>query len=245
MTQPPRFLTAEWRALVMLNYVVDPAILAPRVPVGVTLDTWQGQTLVSMVGFRFLRTRLMGAPVPFHTDFDEVNLRFYVRRDTPTEARRGVVFVKEIVPLPALAWVARAVYNENYVALPMRHTVTLPAAAADRGRVAYEWRLNDRWNHLAAEVEGEPSPLAPGSEAEFITEHYWGYARQRDGTSLEYGVEHPRWNVWRATAAELDADVTTLYGPEFAAYLAAAPTSAFVAHGSPVIVRRGMPLRLP
>lgn len=242
MTQPPRFLTAEWRALVMLNYVVDPAILAPRVPVGVTLDTWQGQTLVSMVGFRFLRTRLMGAPVPFHTDFDEVNLRFYVRRDTPTEARRGVVFVKEIVPLPALAWVARAVYNENYVALPMRHVVSLPTTAADRGRIAYEWRLNGHWNHLAAAIEGEPSPLAPGSEAEFITEHYWGYARQRDGSTLEYGVEHPRWNVWRATSAAFECDVAALYGAEFAPFLSRPPTSAFVADGSPVVVRRGVPL---
>lgn len=241
MTQPPRFLTAEWRALVMLNYVVDPAILAPRVPVGVTLDTWQGQTLVSMVGFRFLRTRLMGAPVPFHTDFDEVNLRFYVRRDTPTEARRGVVFVKEIVPLPALAWVARAVYNENYVALPMRHTVTLPAAAADRGRVAYEWRLNDRWNHLAAEVEGEPSPLAPGSEAEFITEHYWGYA-DGSGRTLEYRVEHPPWRVWAAEQPQLACDVAALYGPAFVDALAGPPRSAFLAEGSEIAVHRGRAL---
>lgn len=240
MAQPSRFLTAEWRALVMLNYAVDPAILAPRMPAGVRLDTWRGQTLVSMVGFRFLHTRLLGAPVPFHTDFDEVNLRFYVRREAQGETRRGVVFVKEIVPLPALAWVARAAYNENYVALPMRHVVDLPTAAASQGRVAYEWRLDGRWNRLAAEVAGEPSPLAPGSEAEFITEHYWGYARQRDGSTLEYGVEHPAWRVWRATTAELDADVAALYGAEFAPFLSRPPTSAFVADGSPVVVRRGV-----
>lgn len=242
MAQPPRFLTAEWRALVMLNYAVDPAILASRVPAGLTLDTWQGQTLVSLVGFRFLRTRLLGVPVPFHANFDEVNLRFYVRCDVPTETRRGVVFIKEIVPLPALAWVARAAYNENYVALPMRHMVSLPATATDRGRVSYEWRLHGRWNRLAAEVAGEPSPLAPGSEAEFITEHYWGYARQRDGATLEYGVEHPRWSVWRAASAEFDGDVAALYGAAFAPFLSRPPTSAFVADGSPVVVRRGVPL---
>ena len=80
----------------------------------------------------------------------------------------------------------------------------------------------------------------PGSEAEFITEHYWGYAAQRGGGTVEYRVEHPSWRVWHAHAHALDADVATLYGPAFAASLTAAPRSAFVAEGSPVIVRRGV-----
>src|SRR5690606_40211851 len=99
----------QWRRLVMLNYDVDPAVLRPLVPHGVELDTWEGRYLVSVVGFQFLDTRLLGVPVPFHRDFDEINLRFYVRRRADDGWRRGVVFVKEIVPRRALAAVARAV----------------------------------------------------------------------------------------------------------------------------------------
>lgn len=97
----PVFLTAWWRNLVILNYEVDPEILAPFVPRGIELDSWQGKTLVSVVGFEFADVRIPGTPIPFHRDFAEINLRFYVRRRTADGSRRGVVFVRELVPLPS------------------------------------------------------------------------------------------------------------------------------------------------
>jgi hypothetical protein len=235
-----RFLTATWRALAMLNYAIDAAVLAPYVPAGTELDVWDGGTVVSMVGFQFLETRLLGIAVPFHVNFDEVNLRFYVRRLGPEGWRRGVVFVKEIVPRRAIAWIARRVYGENYVALPMRHEVRLPDASRADGSVSYGWRWRRMWHHLTVRVGGTPVPAAPGSEEAFITEHYWGYARQPDGSTIEYRVEHPPWRVWPATSAELACDAAALYGPEFARALAVAPRSAFLAEGSPVLVRRGV-----
>jgi len=230
-----RFLTGAWRSLVMLNWEVDPAILRPYVPRGTELDAWRGRTFVSCVGFLFTDTRVMGIPVPFHTRFEEVNLRFYVGRQGPEGWRRGVCFIREIVPRRAVAALARGVYNERYVAMPMRHTVELGARG---GRVEYGWRLGGRWCSVGARVAGEPAALAAGSEEEFITEHYWGYAAQRDGGTVEYQVEHPSWRVWTAHDARLDADVAALYGAEFAAPLAAPPSSAFVADGSPITVRR-------
>ena len=235
---PPVFLTAAWRNLVMLNYEVDPATLASRVPRGTALDTFGGRCFVSVVGFLFLDTRVLGVPVPFHRDFEELNLRFYVRREVNGELRRGVVFVKEIVPRAAIAFVARTLYNENYVAMPMRHHVRLPVPGGD-GRVEYSWDSGNRWNRVAARVAGPPEPMRPGSEEEFIAEHYWGYARQRDGGTVEYAVEHPPWRVWRALDPALDCDVPRLYGDEFRAALAAPPASAFVAEGSEIVVRRG------
>jgi uncharacterized protein len=233
---PPRFLTAEWRHLVMLNYEVDPALFASRVPAGTELDAHEGKTYASIVGFLFLDTRVLGMPVPFHRDFEELNLRFYVRHRGPEGWRRGVVFVKELVPRRAIAWVARTVYNENYVAVPMRHAIT-PAS------VTYEWRQAARWERLAASIEGEPSLPDTGSLDEFITEHYWGYASQRDGGTVEYRVEHPQWRLWRARAPILDADLERLYGREFVQALAGPPVSAVVAEGSPVVVRQGRRLR--
>ena len=231
------FLTAEWRWLAMLNYQVPPALLRPLVPAGTELDEWGGATYASVVGFLFLRTRVLGVPIPFHRDFEELNLRFYVRRKGPEGWRRGVVFVREIVPRFAIAAVARWVYNENYVAVPMRHRNGVRPGAG--GSLEYGWRHRGRWCALRASVTGEPAPAAEGSEAEFITEHYWGYARQRDGGTVEYQVEHPRWNVWRAESATLDCDVASLYGPAFAECLSAPPRSALLADGSPIVVRKG------
>jgi uncharacterized protein len=233
----PPFLTAEWRWLVMLNYAVDPVLLRPLVPAGTELDAWGGVTYASVVGFLFRRTRVLGVPIPFHRNFEELNLRFYVRRKGPEGWRRGVVFVKEVVPRFAIAAVARWIYNENYVALPMRHRVDLSAQTG--GSLEYGWRTGGRWSSVRAEVRGPARPLAEGSEEEFITEHYWGYAAQRDGGCVEYAVEHPRWNVWRAESAALDADVAALYGPAFAAPLSAPPRSALVADGSAIVVRQG------
>jgi len=236
--EPGKFLTAHWRHLAMLNYEVDPLVLQPYLPQGTELDTWNGKTFVSMVGFQFLKTSVLGIPIPFHRNFEEVNLRFYVRRRASDEIRRGVVFIKEIVPQKATAWVARHLYNENYVALPMRHEDTL-AASTNRG-ISYEWRLGGSWNQLSVAVEGEAAIPAADSEAAFITEHYWGYSAQKDGSTLEYKVEHPQWPVWRATGSKLNCDVEHLYGPEFTPFLAAEPTSAFLALGSDVSVRRGV-----
>ncbi|MCB0713439.1 MAG: DUF2071 domain-containing protein [Ignavibacteriae bacterium] len=238
-TIPSRFLTAGWHYLVMQNFEVDPAILLPRVPTGTTLDLWEGKALVSMVGFLFKRTRVKGIPIPFHLNFEEINLRFYVRREVDGEVRRGVVFVKEIVPRAAIAFVARVVYNENYVALPTRHQLQLPTSSAPVGHVAYEWRTGEKWNRLAATIKGEPYLASEDSHESFITEHYWGYAAQPDGSTVEYQVEHPRWNAWNAVESEFDCDVGGVYGEEFVPFLSSKPYSAFVADGSDIVVRSG------
>lgn len=223
------FLTAEWRWLAMLNYRIDASVLRPLAPSGTELDSWHGETMVSVVGFRFLNTRLLGLPIPFHRNFDEVNLRFYVRREVAGKVRRGVVFVREVVPRIAIATVARWTYNEPYLACPMRSEQG-PCGAR------YEWRYEGRWNSLAVNVQGEPQPLVAGSEAEFITEHYWGYTRQRDGGTVEYEVRHPAWRVWSAQSARLECDVRAFYGEAFVKALTAEPCSAFLAEGSAVDV---------
>jgi uncharacterized protein len=228
------FLRAEWRDLVMLNYDVAPDALASLVPAGVEMDRWRGTLYVSVVGFRFRDTRVLGLPIPGHRSFDEVNLRFYVRRPVGAEVRRGVVFVREIVPRHAIAIVARLLYNEPYRALPMRHHVQAESDGAVVRR--YDWRSRSGWSGVSARTIGPSRTLEVGSEEEFITEHYWGYTRQRDGGTVEYRVQHPRWNVWTAVDARLEGNVEDVYGPAFARVLSGPPRSAFVADGSPVTV---------
>jgi len=231
------FLTAEWKHLAMLNYEIEPSVLAPFVPRGTEIDSWNGKTFVSVVGFLFQRTRVLGIPIPFHRNFVEINLRFYIRRKAPDGWRRGVVFIKEIVPRTAIALVARKFYNEPYIALPMAHRIE--GTPGSLKAVEYSWRFNGRQNALSLATNGEAQPLRDGSEAEFITEHYWGYNRQRDGSTLEYRVEHPRWRVYETADARLDCDVAGLYGASFAASLSCKPSSAFLAEGSPVTVFKG------
>jgi len=238
------FLRAEWRQLAMLNYEVDPGVLRRRVPAGTALDSFAGKTYVSVVGFMFTKTVVKGIAVPFHRDFEEVNLRFYVKRRPSggradgRDDRRGVVFVKEIVPRFAIAWLARVVYRENYVSLPMRHR------SGEDGTVEYGFRVGRRWGAVSVRPEGEPRPPVPGSLAEFIAEHYWGYAAQSDGGTKEYQVEHPPWRVQSARDARLDCDVAALYGPEFAEALSGPPSSAFLAEGSPITVHTGIRIAL-
>lgn len=237
-TRRRAFLTAEWRYLLMLNYDVDPAVLHALVPRHTELDLFEGRAIASVVGFRFLRTRLLGIPIPLHRSFDEVNLRFYVRHRTPDgEVRRGVVFVRELVPRLAIALTARLAYNEPYRAVRMRSTAPAKPVEAP-GLVSYSWRAGRRWQQLAATTNGSATLPSPVSEDAFITEHYWGYTRQRDGGTVEYEVSHPRWRVWRASDPLLDADVPRLYGSSFARALAAPPASSFIAEGSAVTVYR-------
>jgi hypothetical protein len=152
-----------------------------------------------------------------------------------------VVFVREIVPKTAIAAVARLLYNEHYLSMPMRHSIdTADGGLAKDAMVEYGWLYNKRWNVLQARITGEPRQVESGSEEEFITEHYWGYAAQRDGGCIEYRVEHPRWRVWQTSETALRCNVAALYGKEFVEPLRGRPSSAFVAEGSSIIVRKGI-----
>jgi uncharacterized protein len=223
----------------MLNYAIDPILLKPFVPLGTELDFYDGATYVSVVGFLFLNTRVLGMPIPLHRNFEEVNLRFYVRRKAEEGWRRGVVFIREFVPRWAIAYAARTFYGEAYRSLPMRHSVEFHNDAA---QIHYAWRHGGRWQSMRMTTTGESQETRKDSPEEFITEHYWGYARQRDGRTVEYKVEHPKWRVWPARSAVLDCDVEGLYGSSFVDCLKQSPTSAFLADGSAVTVFRGIRL---
>lgn len=229
------FLTANWRRLAVLNFVAEPQLLAPLVPTGTELDFHNGKTFVSVVGFLFLNTRVLGFPIPRHRDFEEVNLRFYVRRKSSEGWRRGAVFVRELVPKSAIALIARVCYGEPYLALPMRHEII---TEGDRLSVEYQWRRGSRWETLALSASGDPKDCAPDSHEEFITEHYWGYTARPARTASEYRVEHPRWKYSPAATWKFEADVAALYGAQFVHTIAQPPFSAFIAEGSAVTVQR-------
>ena len=236
------FLTARWEQVALLSYAVEPALLAARVPTGTELDLFEGRAYLTLVGFRFLDTRVLGIGLPFHRDFDEINLRFYVRRRAAEGWRRGVVFVREIVPRALIAWVARRVYGEPYVAWPMRHDLGVDSGGAGGRSVGYGCHTAGRWHDFALDVAGLPALAAPGSLDDFITDHLWGYTRRAAYATQEYEVEHPRWRLVQASASRVDLDARALYGGDFVACFLGSPVSALVAEGSAVSVRRGVAL---
>jgi uncharacterized protein YqjF (DUF2071 family) len=238
MSQSKRvFLSAEWRDLVMLNYEVEPSLLHQYVPPGTSLDSFNGRTYVSLVGFRFHNTKLLGwFPVPFHANFDEVNLRFYVRRKEGRDDRRGVAFIAEVVPKRIIATAARLVYGEHYTCLPMRHRIETEGM---RKTAEYQWQVGGQWCRIAAQAVGPPKRPQEGSLEQFITEHYWGYSTERSGGSLEYHVSHVPWQVWATAAAGFEGEASALYGRELGAVLQQRPDCAFVADGSRVVVFKG------
>ena len=230
-----KFLDAEWQNLVMANYEIDPKLLINHIPAGTELDIWNGKCYVSLVAFMFVNTRIMGFKIPFHINFEEVNLRFYVRYKHENEWRRGVVFVKEIVPKPMISFVANTLYGEHYYTMPMKHKIS---SSLDQLQVEYFWKFRNEWNHLKVWANPEEKPILPDSEEEFISEHYWGYTKLSEAKTSQYQVEHPRWNYYQVENYDIKCNASQLYGPPFGECLSQKPLSVFLAKGSEVSVRK-------
>lgn len=227
------FLKAEWRKLAIVNYEIDKNILVKFIPFGTELDLWNNKCYVSVVGFMFINTKLLGIKIPFHTNFEEVNLRFYVKRFEDNKWKRGVVFIKEIVPKPALTIVANAVYNENYETLKMSHTWE----KFDKNRtVTYKWQKNGQWNSIKINAKLASQEIEPESITEFITEHYWGYAKVNANQTNEYEVTHPKWRAYPIIKSEIKIDFESNYGKEFGFLSNQKPDSVMLAEGSKITV---------
>ena len=231
-----KFLTAKWIDLVMANYEVEPKILERRVPYGTELDLNDSRCFASLVGFMFVDTRVMGMPIPFHINFEEVNLRFYVKRETAGELRRGVVFVKEIVPRYAIVAVARGLYSEPY-------ECWRTANERDGTSVAYSWSHADCVNRISVTRGASLGVPEANSHGEFIIEHYWGYTRRTGGRTDEYKVEHPKWELFDAKEPVIEVDFGKTYGDEFAFLTGQRPYSVLLAKGSEISVYKSKSLK--
>jgi uncharacterized protein YqjF (DUF2071 family) len=234
-------LTARWRNLLLLNFAVPGDVVKRLAPRGTEPDQHDGLCYASMVGFQFQNVRLFGVPFPGHTNFPEINLRYYVRRNIGDEIRRGVVFAREIAPRRAVAIAAKLLYNENYITRPMRSDIRIAGSELSPGdSVEYAWKCGcAKWSRLAGRVAG-PLALPPaGSPDEFFVEHYWGYARGRDGQTREYRVAHNPWRTAVLDNVTWECDIASTYETPLAEYLEAPPVSALVADGSTIRLFRG------
>lgn len=234
------FLKANWTNLALINYEVDARILENYIPKGTELELWNGKCYISLVGFMFENVKLLGFKIPYHVNFEEMNLRFYVKRFEDGKWKRGVVFIKELVPKPALTFVANTVYKEHYQTLPMKHSVS---QNINSNVYVYQWKTNDKWNSILIETEKIETDIALNSGAEFITEHYFGYTKITDSKTFEYEVKHPRWQQLKVINHKIDIDFKATYGPEFDFLKNSKPTSILFTKGSEISVENKIQIK--
>lgn len=220
------FLKAKWQNLIMVNYEVNPEILKPYIPLGTELDFYNNKCYISLVGFMFKDTKVLGLKLPYHINFEEVNLRFYVKHND----KRGVVFIKEIVPKPIITYIANTIYHEHYITHKMSHINNKEA-----NHYLYQWQLNGINQQLSVNTLDIAIPIKENSEAEFIAEHYYGYTKHKNKT-FEYEVKHPKWLQKEVIDYNIDVDFTANYGKAFSVLKNKKPSSVFLAVGSEITV---------
>lgn len=235
------FLNAQWKNLALFNYEVDREILEKYVPAGTEIDIWNDKCYVSLVGFLFKETKVLGLKVPFHVDFEEVNLRFYVKRFENGEWKRGVVFIKEIVPKKAITFIANTLYQEHYETQKMKHGIF---ENEKTNTFVYQWKNGKKWNTVQLETQKNQTEIKVDSEAEFITEHYFGYTKIDESTTFEYEVTHPRWEQFEVLNHQIDVDFENNYRNDFAFLQNVKPTSVFLAKGSKIGVKNKRKLQI-
>ncbi|MFH6987083.1 YqjF family protein [Flavobacterium collinsii] len=235
------FLKAEWKNLALFNYEIDAEILEKYIPGGTEIDIWNNKCYVSLVGFMFKNTKVLGLKVPFHINFEEVNLRFYVKRFENGEWKRGVVFIKEIVPKKVITYMANTLYQEHYETQKMNHSII---DNENSTIFTYQWKKEEKWNTIQLEAKKNPTEIDVDSEAEFITEHYFGYTKIDEETAFEYEVQHPRWEQFEVLNHNIDIDFQKTYGKDFQFLQNVKPASVFLAKGSEITVQNKRKLQI-
>ena len=227
------FLKANWENIIMVNYEIDPDILIPFLPKGVTLDLFEGKAYVSLVGFMFKNTKIFKIPIPYLGNFEEINLRFYVQRKEGNTIKRGVVFINETIPYRIVAWMANKLYKEHYTVVPTKHFIH---ERDEKKQVKFEWLLNKKWNHILVEADTSSKDMVAGSFEEFIYEHYYGYTKVSDSATEEYRLQHPSWQIYKVSKYNILCDFIAMYGDDFSVLNKVKPTAVFIAKGSSVKV---------
>ena len=226
------FLRANWENLVMANYEVEPAVLKPYLPKGVELDFYNYKTYVSLVGFMFKKTSLFGIPIPFFGSFEEINLRFYVRKIEGKKIKKGVVFINETVPFKIVALLANKLYKEHYISIPTKNSIHI----TDSKHINYEWKFNDKWNSITVKSDTNKYKIEPSSIEEFIFERYFGFTKVSPFSTQEYRINHPKWMTHEILSNAIDCDFGAMYGDAFSSLNTQKPASIILAEGSKVSI---------
>ncbi|WP_424494544.1 YqjF family protein [Salinimicrobium sp. GXAS 041] len=224
-------LTAEWKNLVFANYTVPPQLIEKYLPAHTKPDFYNGKCYLSLVGFQFKNVKVANLKIPFNNDFEEINLRFYVKRFDGAKWRKGVIFISQIADKAALNTLANVLFQENYQKLVTKQHISEDDTSIN---ARYSWRFKDEWQHLEAKSGIVASPFQENSEEEFLMDRPWGYGKRNNEETNEYKVSHPDWPIFEVEEYSVKVDFSLLFGPEFNILSSATPKSVILAEGSTV-----------
>ena len=235
-TQKP-LMRARFSELVALNFSIDPAILQPLVPRGLELDFFKDETYVSLIAMMLRDVRVFGFPIHIASGFEEINLRFYVRRRVGDSYRKGACFLKDYVSGAAAAWVLGRIFKAEFGRLKLKHKNSGfdPKEENAIPEVDYQWKVDDHMNRVRVKAREKVQRMGADTKVGFILNHNNEYSC-RNGKTLEYAMARPQWVVWNAAQANFTCDVRKLFGPEFEKPLSRRPASVFVTSGSEVVI---------
>lgn len=229
------FLQADWNKLICANYIIDPKILEKYIPFGTILDLHQEKCYVSLVCFKYSNTQLFGIKFPFYKNFEEINLRFYVKREiSPGIWRKEAAFTQLFFPKRPLTFIANFIYKENYKTRPIKHTLK----KNEFHDVTTYYIKNKKWFHISVSYDRKLHPIVKTSSEYFFHGHLWGTAKVNSKSSTSYKIEHPEWKTYSITNWEINVDFGSLFGNDFKFLNAIKPESVMMTEGSKVTVKK-------
>lgn len=235
------FLMANWQKLLFVNYKVNKELLLPYLPTGLELDDYDNTYYLSFVAMRFDNTRVLGISFPFHKRFEEVNLRFYVKRKLSDGSyKKGVVFISEIVPKRVITMIARMLYNESYQTLAMSHQWLDTKKFQD---ISYSLHKNNQTHTITVTTDNTNIDIKPQGHQDFIIERYFGYTKNKQDKTIEYEVRHKPWQTQGIINHKIDINFEDVYGEKFSFLNNLKPDSIYFTEGSRTSVENKKILR--
>lgn len=219
----------NWRDLLFLHWRVPPENLAPSIPDGLEIETFDGSAWIGIVPFLMRGVRPRFLPTfPGLSDFHELNVRTYVVDEA---GRPGVWFYSLDADQSLAVRIARRFFHLPYEHARMSHQVsgdeTIDYACCRKGRATPS---EFRYRPL-----GSPREATPGTLEFFLLERYllysWDARRERLFEGRVHHRPYPFQNVTLerhdALAIEWDGLRSVVGPPVHAAFSAGVDVEVF------------------
>ena len=194
----------SWGSLLFLHWRVEAEQVRPLIPERLSVDTFEGSAWITVVPFTSwgLRASFM-PPVPFLSEFHELNVRTYVHVDGVP----GVWFLSLDANSRAAVWAARTSYH-----LPYFHADI--ALTKDGERIVYDLKRTDdppaslhaRWT-----IGGNARIAAPDTLELFLVERYCLYAA-RGRRLFRARIHHEPWPLNDARLEAFESSMIESHG---------------------------------
>ncbi|MFD1587458.1 YqjF family protein [Halorientalis brevis] len=203
----PSLLAMRWEDVVFAHWAIDPAIVATKLPADLSVDTFDGNAYLSVVGFDMRDIRPRGFPLG--RSFPELNLRTYVQGD----AGPGIYFFNLDADDALSVALARRLFRLSY------YRAEIEIEEGDDGVLIRSHRTDDSVPptdfDATCRPRGDPDEPEPGTLAWFLTERYRFYANVGGGDHLFVGtVDHPSWPLQSAALTIRENDLFRVNGFE-------------------------------